>query len=165
MPGDSVITKTRNRKDYLGLETEHYKVLSKTDKRTKGKHTIWLVQCKCGKIHERSSDHLTRNRRGPIKACDCYHPWNYSGLTRKGLDLRKRYGMTEKQLCQMLKDQDGKCLICGSKEDEKLHVDHCHSTGKVRGLLCKCCNVTLGMLNEDKALFERCIEYLEEHKE
>ena len=156
--------KTRIRKDYTGLQHKGlWTVLSKTSKRTKHGHTIWKVECKCGKIYERSSDNLTRTRRGPIKACDCNHPWNYSGLTMKDRKLRKLYNITETDWNRMLREQDGKCLICGAKEDERLHVDHCHETDRVRGLLCKTCNVCLGLLNEDPALFERCIEYIEEH--
>jgi len=149
--------------DFTGLKYLGNEVLKRTGKSTKSGHSIYLVKCKCGKLHEKPSRHLTKSRRGPIKACDCNHPWNYTGLTKKDQKLRKLYDITESDWHRMLKEQDGKCLICGSKEDEKLHVDHCHETGKVRGLLCKTCNVCLGLLDEDPVLFERCIEYLSDH--
>lgn len=50
----------------------------------------------------------------------------------------RRYGLTESGYQKMVADQNGKCAICG--RNEKLHIDHCHRTGKIRGLLCDFCN-------------------------
>ena len=55
----------------------------------------------------------------------------------------RRYGLTVKQVAQMLKDQDNKCAIC-TIVLQKYHIDHCHVTDKVRGILCISCNVKLG---------------------
>ena len=78
----------------------------------------------------------------------------------------KKYGLTNQDYLNMLKQQNNKCAICKNIENGKrLAVDHNWKTGKVRGLLCKNCNVTLGNLNEDISLFYKCIEYLKKWKE
>ena len=62
--------------------------------------------------------------------------------------LRRRYGITLTDHQRMFAAQAGRCWICERTEDVVgvLHVDHCHSTGVVRGLLCFSCNSTLGKL-------------------
>ena len=69
------------------------------------------------------------------------------------------YGVTPKRFDEMLQEQAGRCLIC---EEPLRHpaVDHCHETGKVRGLLCRRCNTAIGGLHDDPALLQRAIEYL-----
>lgn len=59
-----------------------------------------------------------------------------------------RYGITVEDYWRMHAQQDGKCLICGGTED-RLVVDHCHETSKVRGLLCNRCNVGIGYFRHD----------------
>jgi formate dehydrogenase maturation protein FdhE len=56
--------------------------------------------------------------------------------------------------------QNGACAICGKKPD-RLVVDHCHSTGKMRGLLCHQCNTVLGLVHESPLALKNAIEYLE----
>ena len=58
-----------------------------------------------------------------------------------------------------LKDrQNGECAICGQKNN--LVVDHCHTTGNVRGLLCQKCNKGIGMLGDTKESLEKAFKYL-----
>ncbi len=52
-----------------------------------------------------------------------------------------------------------KCAMCGASE--KLHVDHCHANGRVRGVLCRKCNIAIGLLNEDRERMARAIQYLD----
>ena len=55
--------------------------------------------------------------------------------------LKRTYGITVDRYEEMLTEQDGGCFLCGKTHPERrLHVDHCHDTGKVRGLLCSNCN-------------------------
>lgn len=56
----------------------------------------------------------------------------------------KHYGITNAEYIKMFEDQLGVCAICGSSSKRWLTVDHCHLTGKIRGLLCFACNVRLG---------------------
>lgn len=79
--------------------------------------------------------------------------------------LRRRYGMTVKEREDMIRAQGGKCAICGGAGDHgrrrRLHVDHCHASGRVRGLLCHRCNVGIGYFQEDTERLRGAIRYLE----
>ncbi len=79
--------------------------------------------------------------------------------------LKNTYGITIEQYDEMLAAQGGVCAICGNAEADarlyKLHVDHCHSTGKVRGLLCGACNRGIGNLGDDIDKLKSAIRYLE----
>lgn len=75
----------------------------------------------------------------------------------------KQYGITVEQYNQMFVDQNGLCKICknpkGSNE-KNLSIDHCHTTGKVRGLLCNKCNAGLGFFKDDISILTEAIKYL-----
>ena len=72
--------------------------------------------------------------------------------------LRKTYKISLDEYTQMLKDQGGVCWICQEKKD--LVVDHNHSNGMVRGLLCNQCNTSLGGFKDNPNYLNRAIEYL-----
>ncbi len=73
--------------------------------------------------------------------------------------LRRRYGMSLADRDALLARQGGVCGIC--KKHRRLCVDHCHKTRKVRGLLCRGCNVGLGHYNDDPVLTRAATAYLE----
>lgn len=81
---------------------------------------------------------------------------------------KKNYGLSEAQYQKMVSDQNGVCAICFKEETHRgrggdvtpLAVDHDHSTGKVRGLLCFACNTGIGKLNDDPRLLQNAIVYL-----
>ena len=78
-------------------------------------------------------------------------------------EYRKRFGITKAQYDALLSEQGGSCAICKSTPGRRrLDVDHCHLTGKVRGLLCETCNKTLGFFNDDPELLKAALKYLEE---
>jgi hypothetical protein len=84
---------------------------------------------------------------------------------RHDLELHKRYGISLEQFRQMLDVQGGKCAICkvghpGGDAGRRWNVDHCHSTGKVRGLLCANCNHGLGKFQDDPEILRQAIAYL-----
>jgi len=78
--------------------------------------------------------------------------------------LVRKYGLSEAMYVEMLRKQNGCCAICGAAESEQfkgvLHVDHCHSTGKVRGLLCRGCNHMLGSIRDEPGILLKAVEYL-----
>lgn len=80
----------------------------------------------------------------------------------------RRYGLEEDDYARLLKEQKGKCAICRTTKPggrwKRLHIDHDHKTGKVRGLLCNSCNCAVGFLNEDPGRAAKLIEYLKRHK-
>lgn len=84
---------------------------------------------------------------------------------QRAAKLKERYGITPEQYDVLLKQQGGGCAICGSKTPRRtgstfLVVDHCHTTNKVRGLLCYRCNVGIGNFEDDPRMLVRAIEYL-----
>jgi uncharacterized Zn finger protein (UPF0148 family) len=86
------------------------------------------------------------------------------------ISLRTKYNLTLEQFDSMFKKQNGKCAICGfqfvdwktptTKGKKDIHVDHNHSTNKVRGLLCSRCNVGIGLLKENISILQSAIKYL-----
>lgn len=78
--------------------------------------------------------------------------------------LMHKYGLTVEQYEQMLIEQTHRCALCGEESNGRpWHVDHCHDTGKVRGVLCDRCNRGLGQFREDAALLRKAVAYLEAH--
>lgn len=89
------------------------------------------------KVLQHKRDHYAKNKD------------KYMSIERDR-QYRKRYGITLADYEKMLADQNGKCKICAADKagntGQCFAVDHCHSTGKVRGLLCIKCNARLGWL-------------------
>lgn len=90
--------------------------------------------------------------------------------------LKATYGITVEQYLGLLEAQRGKCALCeipiislvdddrdfnGQPDNNIARVDHCHETGRVRGLLCFCCNVGLGKFRDDTKLLLKAVRYLD----
>lgn len=78
-------------------------------------------------------------------------------------NLRITYGISINEYDALFTTQKGCCAICEKHQVEltrRLHVDHDHKTGKIRGLLCHYCNTSLGGFKEDSAMMKKAIEYL-----
>ena len=81
-------------------------------------------------------------------------------------ELKYKYGVTLESYNILLEKQGGGCAVCGvakagnGKGDKYLDVDHNHTTGKVRGLLCRRCNLTLGVLERNRERIIKIEEYL-----
>ncbi len=81
--------------------------------------------------------------------------------------LNKKYGIDSARYLELFAQQEGRCFICQRHQmelEKRLCVDHCHTTGVVRGLLCHPCNHAIGFLKDDVGLLERAILYLSKHK-
>ena len=78
---------------------------------------------------------------------------------KKARHYRKHYGLTLEQLEEMRQAQNGKCAIC-QIDPERPVVDHCHATGKVRGILCDTCNRAIGLLKDDPEVLIAAAGYL-----
>jgi hypothetical protein len=84
---------------------------------------------------------------------------------RRNSRLIRMYGLTQADYELMYADQEGKCAICTrTNGDKAFHVDHCHTTNKVRGLLCHQCNWYLGTLEGGDDVLPRLINYMKAHK-
>jgi hypothetical protein len=73
---------------------------------------------------------------------------------KKVVSTRRKsvYGLTPEAYDSLLEKQGGKCAIC--KQEKPLCVDHCHATGRVRGLLCRACNFAVGTFEKLKELYD-----------
>ena len=81
---------------------------------------------------------------------------------RQEYRLKTRYGLTTEEFSAMVLGQDNKCKICGD-EMSPPQVDHNHSTGEVRSLLCLPCNTSLGLLREDPQILRNMISYIHDN--
>jgi len=110
-----------------------------------------------------------QRKRG--KATADKHGAAYRERNRDTYNIRKReqqrlkkYGVSQGQFDAMLVGQGGRCCIClgAFERPQSACVDHCHKTGKVRGLLCDLCNRAIGYLKDDATRAERLARYLQE---
>lgn len=112
-----------------------------------------------------SREWYLRNRETQIAKATARNAANPEARRASWMRSRlKKYGLTLEQYDAMRAEQGYSCAICECPEENApkqcLVVDHSHDTGKVRRLLCTCCNALLGMAREDLVILERAIEYL-----
>lgn len=85
---------------------------------------------------------------------------------KREYDLKRNFGLTVSEYDAMLEAQKGCCAICATPQSLlpiRLAVDHCHKTGKIRGLLCNPCNKGIGNLKDDKQVILNALTYLNQH--
>lgn len=126
-------------------------------------------------VKECSRCHWPKNISHFNKDCtrrDGYFPWcrschnasknaSYDPDAAYFRHIKRKYGLSREDYAEMLAAQNGCCYICEIPSDNKrLYVDHCHSTGIVRGLLCHHCNTGIGNFEDDPKLLAAAIEYL-----
>lgn len=77
-------------------------------------------------------------------------------------NITTTHGLSKEQYFSLIESQDNKCAICKDilELDHKTHVDHCHSTGKIRGILCHGCNTGLGLFKDNIDSLKNAIKYL-----
>ena len=123
---------------------------------------------------------FSRSKDGLAYKCrDCrkaeYSEWRSSKSSdeikeiNKRSNLKKTFGITLEEYNEMLDRQKGTCAICLQAETtvrqgevQALSVDHCHQTGKIRGLLCNSCNRALGKFKDSAENLIRAANYLKE---
>ena len=135
---------------------------------------------RCNKCHEvKEYSEFYKHKVSPdgyrysCKSCNSKAAFAYKESTDgkrklKNCHLKRRYGISIESYEEMLKDQGGVCFICKKREEQThqngkikdLAVDHCHTTGKVRGLLCGLCNRGLGYFKDNTEYLTNAIEYL-----
>ena len=137
----------------------------------------FCLKCKESKL---SIDFGRDNRQTDNKAIycrECKNKVSIPPLTKKEIkDKRRRvgksfmekrdyltYGITIEKYDEMFELQKGKCAICEEIQitGKVLAIDHCHTTGKVRGLLCQTCNTGIAMFKDNIKILKMAIKYLE----
>lgn len=142
--------------------------------------------CSKCKEHKLISEFGYRNNkekrlRSQCKVCENKRNLEFHHSNRKGGIARKAayrytlksYGMDEKDFLGMYENQKGLCKICSKKirnpfgdwTGEKQSIDHCHITGKVRGILCMKCNTSLGGFSDNVGMLQKAIEYLKQNED
>lgn len=132
----------------------------------------------CGNVKPLSEFYFTRTTgRYQTQCKDCKKEYNKRRISsmepsdvkraRKDARLKHKFGISAKQYDIINSEQGGLCAICGKEEEtidwygeRSLAVDHNHDTGKIRGLLCYKCNVSLGWFNDRPDTIRAAIRYL-----
>ena len=139
----------------------------------------WRCLCDCGKHSVAASDSLMS---GATSSCGCLQTEasrrkcmnrritdpvkiRQNHVRHKRLqfygNMRRKFGITPECYDTMVIQQAGRCAICDEVKD--LGVDHCHFSGKIRGLLCSNCNYAIGLLKDKPVVLERAAQYLRNH--
>ncbi len=115
----------------------------------------------CRETKDFSNFIISRSKNRPFQRHTCKSCQSLQNINRK---FRRRYGLTVEDYKGMVRMQGGLCAICNTTGGSRgLCVDHNHSTGKVRQLLCNSCNLLLGMAKENTSTLTKAIEYLDKH--
>lgn len=121
------------------------------------------MQLECEK---RASRNYNQSKKGKARAARYRKTQTAKKCVRAA--ILRTYGLSLKQYDDLFEQQAGRCKVCGSLppsgRERFLAVDHCHKTGKIRGLLCKACNIGLGLLREDVRVLRNLIAYIEENE-
>mgnify|MGYP000296437779 FL=1 len=101
-------------------------------------------------------------RQRPDLCRDCYRSAKPSpGPSKSRVRQLKRYGLSVAAFLEMVASQQSRCAICLTTHSQAdLHVDHCHATGTVRGLLCSFCNTGLGLFRDNPEALRMAVRYL-----
>lgn len=131
----------------------------------------------CGENKSKSDFHKRKDRpKGVASRCkDCRRSRDRSNWVprqQSEYKLKSQYGISLEDYADMYALQQGRCAICFQEETARsnggyvksLAVDHCHTTGEVRGLLCNKCNVGIGYLDDDVVRLHNAIKYLNKEK-
>jgi hypothetical protein len=163
----------RFHQDQSGSKIAMLTLLEQIDEKAKNGSYKYRVVCDCGTEKIVAYSAMTR---GNTKSCGCQqYPkgelsanWKHGRSQTKEYDLelhmKRNYGLNFAEYDAMLESQKGLCAICSSPPPDhhkkRLNIDHCHASGRVRGLLCDACNRGIGLLKDSPDLMLKAISYL-----
>ena len=163
----------RFHQDQSGTKIAMLTLLEKTDMRTKNGSFKYRVMCDCGTEKIVGFSQMTTGR---TQSCGClqFRKGEHSPAYKHGrsqtkeydleLHMKRNYGLDFSEYNKMLEKQNGVCAICSSTPPDhhkkRLNIDHCHASGRVRGLLCDACNRAIGLLKDSPELMLKAISYL-----
>lgn len=107
-----------------------------------------------------------KGRATRCKLCNADAQREHRRLKGYGAQIKYKYGITLENLELLKQRQNNKCATCGNEFDSlprrlsKPVIDHCHTSGKIRGILCHPCNVALGMVKDNKTTLHKMLDYL-----
>jgi hypothetical protein len=136
----------------------------------KSKKYGWVSRCKSCSNKSRNKYHRVQIEKDPVgyRAKRAEQSRKNRMLNPRTNEQRRKewlkslYGMTPEDYSNLFNSQNGVCAICSQpcKTKKGLAVDHNHTTGKIRGLLCANCNGAIGMLQEDPDIIEKAKQYI-----
>ena len=163
----------RFHQDQSGTKINMLTLLYKMDEQSKNSSYKYMTRCDCG---AEKAIFYNQIKTGRAQSCGCLqkrkgedspaYRHGRSGTKEYDLELhmKRNYGMTFAKYEQMLDDQKGVCAICSAEPPDhhkkRLNIDHCHTTGRVRGLLCDACNRALGLFKDSPDVLLKAISYL-----
>lgn len=129
------------------------------DKNKRSGLKSWCKNC----VNSKRKEHYYANQNHNITRSRLYKQNNPEKVkaSNRNTKLKRLYGITQEQYLELSNKQDNKCACCG--KETKLVVDHCHTTGAIRELLCNNCNTALGLLNEDISVIQQLENYVRKH--
>lgn len=136
----------------------HRKWVRKNPERVKTFAKEWRT-----KNHERAKQQTREwKQRNPERAKE----WKrLNPLKVKGSQLKHAYGITLEEYQAMLRSQHHKCAACDvdltQMPTNQIHIDHCHTTGAIRGILCGSCNRALGLMRDNPVRLRKLADYVE----
>ena len=133
---------------------------------------------KCGETKAKTEFYLHKHTKDKLASLckHCYklneqrwkeeNPEAYK-LSCRRRNLKKKFGITIEEYMRIYDKQQGKCACCGEEKPSEgisgLVVDHSHTSGEVRELLCTQCNTALGLLKENADIVNKLLEYIRKH--
>lgn len=128
--------------------TAQYRLRNPSQKR--GHRNLHKTHCPQGHEYTAENTYVSRNKRH-CKTC---------AATRHTEIRFKKYGVDRKWYENTLRAQNNCCDICGKEFVSSPHIDHDHTSGAARGLLCYSCNSAIGKFQEDPEILKKAIDYL-----
>jgi hypothetical protein len=148
------MTRTYIIKDHTGVRYGKLVAIRFTRK-GRARNRMWLFQCDCGRERE---IFISKVIAGLVASCGCDTP-TLIGRTHA---LKRNRGIGAQEAAKWLAKTHGRCDICGQSENvirrgkpKPLSIDHCHSSGRIRGVLCSRCNIMLGYYEKHSAFPSR----------
>ena len=120
----------------------------------------------CSKCKESLQDDAFYKGQRYCKECSKLYKRGRHDPNSRNRRLKRTYGISQEDYTKMFEDQGGVCAICSDSCStfDNLCVDHDHTTGQVRGLLCKSCNIALGEFKDNISLLQAAIDYVSKQR-
>jgi hypothetical protein len=117
----------------------------------------------------KASGHQSQCKKCVGEYCKVYQAQPENRAKARSNKRKSLYGISDTEYLALLEDQDFSCAACGVEFvvdgdgypiDKFVHLDHCHDTGTIRGILCNGCNLALGHLKDDPVRVMALLEYI-----
>lgn len=148
-----------NREKLSAYHKEHY-VANREKKRERNRQysiqNKWSISAKKAEYHAANRDvRLAKSKEYYASNVDKFRTYGRS----------RRYGLDQSEFDAIFSRQNGRCAVCGvslEPNGRHTHIDHCHTSGKVRGILCHHCNAALGYAKDNPETLRRAAKYIED---